>query len=76
MKLSKDWKQEINNTVVMIENVLKSDKAGKATGIIQNCKGEIQGNISLSGVMFLTNSKYNLISFTKVMKKLMEVRRQ
>jgi hypothetical protein len=30
-------------------------KTGKVTGIVKNCKGEIQGNITLSNVMFLPN---------------------
>jgi hypothetical protein len=38
------------------------------TGIVKNCEGGIQGNITLADVVFLPNCCYNLISITKAMQ--------
>jgi hypothetical protein len=43
-------------------------KISKVTSIVKNCEGGIQGNITLSDVMFLPNGQYNLISITKVIQ--------
>jgi hypothetical protein len=43
-------------------------KTGKLTGTVKNCEGGIQGNITLSDVIFLSNGQYKLISITKVMQ--------
>jgi hypothetical protein len=57
VKLAQYWRQEINNTVVFMGNGQKEEvtKTGKVTGIVKNCEGGIQGNITLSDVMFLAN---------------------
>jgi hypothetical protein len=70
IKLAQDWRQETNNTVVVMGNGQKEEvmKTGKVTGIVKNCEGGIQGNITLLEVMFLPNGQYNLISITKVMQ--------
>ena len=47
------------------ENVAKS---GTVFGTSKDQEGNSLGNISLSGIMYLPNGKYNLISITKVMK--------
>jgi hypothetical protein len=36
--------------------------------MVKNFEGGIQGNITLSDVVFLPNGRYNLISITKVMQ--------
>jgi hypothetical protein len=43
-------------------------KPGKATCTIKIFEGGIQGNITLSDVIFLPNDCYNLISITKFMQ--------
>jgi hypothetical protein len=70
VKLAQDWRQETNNTVVVMGNGQKEEvtKTGKVTGIVKNCEGGIQGKITLSDVIFLPNGQYNLISITKVMQ--------
>jgi hypothetical protein len=57
IKLAQDWRQETNNTVVVMGNGQKEEvtKTGKVAGIVKNCEGGIQGNITLSDVMFLPN---------------------
>jgi hypothetical protein len=49
VKLTRDWKQETNNTIVVIGNGQKVEvtKTGKVTGTVKNCEGGIQGNITL-----------------------------
>jgi hypothetical protein len=55
--LKTDWRQETNNTVVVMGNVQKKEvtETGKVTSIVKNCEGGIQGDITLSDVMFLPN---------------------
>jgi hypothetical protein len=71
VKLAQDWKQETNNTVVVMRNGQKEEvtKTGKATGIVKNFEGGIQGNITLLDVIFLPNGQYNLIIITKVTQR-------
>jgi hypothetical protein len=70
VKLAQDCKQETNNTVLLMGNGQNEEvtKTGKVIGTVKNCEEVIQDNITLSDVMFLSNSRYNLISITKVMQ--------
>jgi hypothetical protein len=56
-EFTRDWKDETNNTVIIKGNGHKEQvtKIRKVEGTAKNRKGESQGNIVFSDVLFLPN---------------------
>jgi hypothetical protein len=66
--LSDNRLPEVDITVVMGNgNEEKVTNIGTVKGNTINKNGKLQGSIDLSGVMYLKNGRYNLLSVTKIM---------
>jgi hypothetical protein len=69
-QLAMNWSKGTSDTAVVMGNGSReyATKYGDVEGLSVDNKGNKQGRIKLSEVLYLPNGKYNLLSVTKVMK--------